>query len=122
VPYRHRWFRRIALSEREAKGLYLSGWVISNAETVALFEACGLGVEAVRPLNVYYGVASWFKNLFYLSPPESRSIRFEADCRPEEYVRWPGRVIARFARRVNPMLCAGLVLFRSAPVDGHGRR
>lgn len=117
VPFRSRLFRRLAMPGRVDSRVCFSKWVISNREVLHFFEAAGLAVETVRPLNPYYGISAWFKDFFYKRPPNSRGTRFEADREPRKYVTLPGRLIAGFARRFYPMLCPGLVLFRTAPVD-----
>lgn len=87
-------------------GRRLGRRVLSNRQTLQLWR--GWQCERVVPLNHYFGVAQWGWDLLYRP---ARSMDFTTDVDPQQ-VRWLGRMIARFAQRWWPMLCAGLVYFQ----------
>ena len=114
IPIEKRWFRRLLMPAKVDHDPHFARWVISNRETIDLFEQNGWQLEKCEPLNHYYGAANMFFDLFYKNKHTGVPLPFAADDRPREHVRLPGRLIARFSRRFAPMLCAGLVFFQFA--------
>lgn len=114
VPFHRRWFRRLFMRDKVDSVPYFSRYVMSNVEVVALFARSGWRLEALKPVNQYYGAANWFYDLFFKKKGE-RPLSFEVEENPQEFVRFPGRLVAAFSQRFFPMLSAGLVYFQFAP-------
>ena len=117
IPIEKRWFRQLFMPTKVDHEPHFARWVISNRETVDLFEQSGWRLERIEPLNHYYGAANMFFDLFYKNKNTGVPLPFAADDRPRDHVRMPGRLIASFSRRFAPMLCPGLVFFQFAKAD-----
>ena len=109
VPFEKRWFRKLFMRSRVDQEPDFKKWVFSNQETVRIFAAGGWELEICKPVNQYYGAANWAFDAFHKRPGP---LSFDVELEPQEFIAFPGRLVARFSKKFAPMLSAGLVYFQ----------